>query len=99
MPEKRLKLEEELEDELWQPEQPELDSSNLDMSMKTIDDEQLEISYEGGIDHSGEGDEDSSLDMDSDSLRQVYTGILTKKFYCTELYLKIEPNAKLTKGP
>ncbi len=71
MPEKRLKLEEELEDELWQPEQPEPSSSNLDLSMKTIDDEQLEISYEGRIDHSGEVDEDTPLDMDSDSLRQV----------------------------
>jgi hypothetical protein len=68
LPEKRLKLEEELEDELWQPE---LDSSNLDISMKTIDDEQLEISHEGEIDHSGEVDEDTPLDMDSDSLRQV----------------------------
>jgi hypothetical protein len=71
LPEKRLKLEEELEDELWQPEQPEPSSSNLDLSMKTIDDEQLEISHEGEIDHSGEVDEDTPLDMDSDSLRQV----------------------------
>jgi hypothetical protein len=68
LPEKRLKLEEELEDELWQPEPS---SSNLDLSMKTIDDEQLEISHEGEIDHSGEVDEDTPLDMDSDSLRQV----------------------------
>jgi hypothetical protein len=62
----------DIEDELWQPE---IDDSQLEVTLETHEDEQLEINCEGELPDTGEVDDASSHDVpapvDPDSTEQV----------------------------
>ena len=66
-----MKLDPEGEDsDLEEDWQSGLHNSHLEVTLETHEDEQLEISYGGGLEDSGEVDEETA-DFDSERLKQV----------------------------